>query len=50
MLEFIHYLNYSGAEPSILATEKPQINFDSLDSIFQACKKASRQLDDLLTI
>jgi ferritin len=50
MLEFIHFLNYSGAKPSILATEKPQTNFDPPDSFFQACKKASRQLDDSLTI
>ena len=30
--------------------EKPQTNFGSLDSIFQASKKASTQLDDSLTI
>jgi len=40
MLKFIHYLSNSEAESSILATEKPQTKFDSLDSILQACKKA----------
>lgn len=40
MLKFIHYLNNSGAEPSNLATEKPQTNFDSLDSISKPAKSA----------
>lgn len=35
MLKFIHYLTSAGAEAIIPAIEKPQGNFESLESVFQ---------------
>ncbi len=48
MLKFIHYLNNSGVEPIIPAIEKPQANFDSLESTFQAGIKSARTVTGLV--
>ena len=48
MLKFIHYLNNSGVEPIIPAIEKPQANFDSLESTFQAGLKREQTVTGLI--
>ena len=48
MLKFVHYLNNSGAEAIIPATEKPQSNFDSLESTFQAGLKSEQTVTKLI--
>ena len=48
MLKFIHYLNNSGAEAIIPATEKPQGKFDSLESTFQAGLKSEQTVTKLI--
>lgn len=48
MLKFVHYLNNAGAEAIIPATEKPQSNFDSLESTFQAGLKSEQKVTILI--
>lgn len=48
MLKFVHYLNNAGAEAIIPATEKPQGNFDSLESTFQAGLKSEQTVTKLI--
>ena len=48
LLKFIHYLNNAGAEAIIPATEKPQNNFDSLESTFQAGLKSEQTVTKLI--
>jgi ferritin len=48
MLKLVHYLNNSGAEAIIPATEKPQNNFDSLESTFQAGLKSEQTVTKLI--
>ena len=48
MMKFVHYLNISGAEAIIPATEKPQGNFDSLESTFQAGLKSEQTVTKLI--
>jgi ferritin len=48
MLKFVHYLNNAGAEAIIPATEKPQGNFDSLESTFQAGLKNEQAVTKLI--
>jgi ferritin len=48
MLKFVHYLNNAGAEAIIPATEKPQGNFDSLESPFQAGLKSEQSVTKLI--
>lgn len=48
MLKFVHYLNNAGAEAIIPATEKPQGNFDSLESAFQAGLKSEQTVTKLI--
>jgi ferritin len=48
MLKFVHYLNNAGAEAIIPATEKPQSNFDSLESTFQAGLKSEQTVTKLI--
>ena len=48
MLKFVHYLNNSGAEAIIPATEKPQGKFDSLESTFQAGLKSEQTVTKLI--
>lgn len=48
MLKFIHFLNNSGVEPIIPAIEKPQANFDSLESTFQAGLKSEQTVTGLI--
>ena len=48
MLKFIHYLNNAGAEAIIPATEKPQSDFDSLESTFQTGLKSEQTVTKLI--
>jgi ferritin len=48
MLKLVHYLNNSGAEAIIPGTEKPQNNFDSLESTFQAGLKSEQTVTKLI--
>jgi ferritin len=48
MLKFVHYLNNAGAEAIIPATEKPQGNFDSLESTFQVGLKSEQTVTKLI--
>ena len=48
MLKFIHYLNNIGAEAIIPAIEKPQGEFDSLESTFQAGLKSEQTVTKLI--
>jgi len=48
MLKFVHYLNTAGAEAIIPATDKPQGNFDSLESTFQAGLKSEQTVTKLI--
>jgi len=48
MLKFVHYLNNAGAEAIIPATEKPQDNFDSLESTFQTGLKSEQTVTKLI--
>jgi len=48
MLKFVHYLNNAGAEAIIPATEKPQGNFDSLESTFQVGLKSEQSVTKLI--
>jgi ferritin len=48
MLKFVHYLNNSGVEAVIPATEKPQGKFDSLESTFQAGLKSEQKVTKLI--
>lgn len=48
MLKFVHYLNNAGAEAIIPATEKPQGNFDSLESTFRAGLKSEQKVTKLI--
>lgn len=48
MLKFVHYLNNAGAEAIIPATEKPQGNFDSIESTFRAGLKSEQKVTKLI--
>jgi ferritin len=48
MLKFAHYLNNAGAEAIIPAIEKPQGNFDSLESTFQVGLKSEQTVTKLV--
>jgi ferritin len=48
MLKFVHYLNNAGAEAIIPATDKPQDNFDSLESTFQVGLKSEQAVTKLI--
>ena len=48
MLKFVHYLNNAGAEAIIPAIEKPQGEFDSLESTFQASLKSEQTVTSLI--
>lgn len=48
MLKFVHYLNNAGAKAIIPATEKPQGNFDSLESTFQVGLKSEQTVTKLI--
>jgi len=48
MLKFVHYLNNAGAEAIIPAIEKPQGQFDSLESTFQSSLKSEQTVSNLI--
>jgi ferritin len=48
MLKFVHYLNNAGAEAIIPAIEKPQGQFDSLESTFQTSLKSEQTVTSLI--
>jgi ferritin len=48
MLKFVHYLNNAGAEAIIPAIEKPQGEFDSLESTFQTSLKSEQTVTSLI--